>query len=861
MPRLDAPDVAMRPRASETLERERAPTIDASGGQVLVLVLSPDRHTASNPGARAVRRELPRQLAALGGLDVRRIGFPEGSRSPLAGREALVLSAKQDCLWALAEQFAVPKQIDQGRHGTFWQSFSLSQLRHFVGSETPAAFFTESEVLDMLKHGAMAVATEGLEGDCSPEELASLRNARPHHRALRAAESLGVVEAMLAFHNPRKLQELNAMWRPWWPFSPLPQHQLSGYFGPQALHYFVFLRQYGKMLTFPALLGIGTLALHALAESLQGPGVSFTAFSQVSTPIVLVWATIFVEQWKNSLCMTRRKFGLHLDAARAELLVPAAQVGCAAANHGSSAGGGDSEHNDDNSVGWRYFWTISAMCILFATTSVVIHLLLLVGDIVESMSGNVLVQNSPLALYLVVVEVFQRLYCWLATWLTDREGHLMRAEYMKSLTMKKAFFQLINYHGWFLYLAFWRQDLDYLRSQLLVFFTLKQVIGNIMEVVVPKFQASKQFSTDDGTDQASSNRGFLGRSLSRALGSSSNIEKLVEEHFVLPEASSFDDYMEMSVMFAALVLYFPVFPLGGVLALLHAVFECFSDAYKYGAVQRRIIPDEMDDVLVEVWLQIFDVITYFGVCSSFALIWLESKSWTGLQLVIIEHLMFFFKGYLAWSIPDCPEWIEAQEVLSRMQMQELSASHRRSSSVKEGGSSVAPPEMLEVRSVAVQGLQPRWGGLLQRHPVIRLKHGKQTYNTKVEAERRMPSSPSRTASGLQAPDSAMVGSVSASSQDRGQFPESAWDDSFWFSLPLRLGAPLVCEVLSVEHSMFRKNRHVVLGTANFPATMLPTAGSFKAGSFGGGAPVEVTQTLEGSGVMAGASLTLELRCM
>merc|ERR1719440_2403988 len=79
-------------------------------------------------------------------------------------------------------------------------------------------------------------------------------------------------------------------------------------------------------------------------------------------------------------------------------------------------------------------------------------------------------------------------YRWLARKLTQLEQHQMYSEYLKSLTFKSAAFNIMNTLGWFFYVAFWQKDMVYLRSQLLTFFTVKQVIGNITETGLPWLQ-------------------------------------------------------------------------------------------------------------------------------------------------------------------------------------------------------------------------------------------------------------------------------------------------------------------------------------------------------------------------------------
>jgi len=78
----------------------------------------------------------------------------------------------------------------------------------------------------------------------------------------------------------------------------------------------------------------------------------------------------------------------------------------------------------------------------------------------------------------------------------------------------------------------------------------------------------------------------------------------------LADPALFDDYLEMGVMFAAMIFYSPVFPLGALLALGHALMEATSDAYKLCQVQRRLLPRHLDAVLLEAWVSIFDALGF-----------------------------------------------------------------------------------------------------------------------------------------------------------------------------------------------------------------------------------------------------------
>merc|ERR1719162_2487525 len=140
--------------------------------------------------------------------------------------------------------------------------------------------------------------------------------------------------------------------------------------------------------------------------------------------------------------------------------------------------------------------------------------------------------------------------------------------------MKAALFQLINYHGWFVYVAFWKKDMEYLHSQLVIFFTVKQLIGNFMEVCVPmlkaafalkgKGQPSRQLRQESGACLASDAASPKAKPEASKL-----LRRTIEENYLLPEADLWDDYVEMAVMFATVTFYAPVFPLAGLFAVIH----------------------------------------------------------------------------------------------------------------------------------------------------------------------------------------------------------------------------------------------------------------------------------------------------
>merc|ERR1712023_350017 len=73
--------------------------------------------------------------------------------------------------------------------------------------------------------------------------------------------------------------------------------------------------------------------------------------------------------------------------------------------------------------------------------------------------GMVAQNSAPMLSYVLVVMLMEKFYNWAARVLTQMEHHLVYESHAKSLAMKRAGFQLVNNLGWFIYVAFWKQDM------------------------------------------------------------------------------------------------------------------------------------------------------------------------------------------------------------------------------------------------------------------------------------------------------------------------------------------------------------------------------------------------------------------
>jgi len=321
----------------------------------------------------------------------------------------------------------------------------------------------------------------------------------------------------------------------------------------------------------------------------------------------------------------------------------------------------------------RHLMVVLTMLLMFLFTGATVGSLLWIGDAAHIWTDNIILQNSPVLLYMVVIMVFQGFYNELAEYLTHLEKHMLHWQFVRSLTIKTAGFQLINNLGFFVYVAFWKQDLEYLRTQLITFFTLKQVLGNVLEVGLPWAQDAWHVRRQRGAQTKRSRLPLGQRHLKFGHQASlldltdktkcsttdeeENVRTKLEREWCRPVAEIGDDYLEVAVLFAVATWFAPVFPLGPLLALIHAITEAWTDSHKLRNVMRRPVPEGKNEVVLEAWLDMFAIIGCCGIGVSFGLLTIFEDGLDRCWLAIGEHAVVFIWLYLYMSIPKEPEWL------------------------------------------------------------------------------------------------------------------------------------------------------------------------------------------------------------
>ncbi|XP_078455168.1 anoctamin-6-like [Lampetra planeri] len=238
---------------------------------------------------------------------------------------------------------------------------------------------------------------------------------------------------------------------------------------------------------------------------------------------------------------------------------------------------------------------------------------LLTPDMVASITASVL--------NIVVIVLLNIGYDKMAIILTDLEMPRTQREYEYRLTFKKFLFQFVNYYSSCFYIAFlkgkfvgypgdyayfrkWRIEecppagcLFELTSQLTAVMGMKQIIGNVQEVIVPWFSS------------------WLAKC--RAKKGPQNVHTRWEQDMGLQPQSSlglFDEYLEMVIQFGFVTLFVASFPLAPLLALLNNIVEVRVDAWKFVTKMRRPVVSRASGI--GAWADILGIVATLSVMTN-----------------------------------------------------------------------------------------------------------------------------------------------------------------------------------------------------------------------------------------------------
>uniref|UniRef100_A0A7N6BUV9 Anoctamin n=1 Tax=Anabas testudineus TaxID=64144 RepID=A0A7N6BUV9_ANATE len=237
-------------------------------------------------------------------------------------------------------------------------------------------------------------------------------------------------------------------------------------------------------------------------------------------------------------------------------------------------------------------------------------------------------------------------------------------KYQLSLT-----FNFFNCFASLFYIAFVMQDMVLLRQSLATLLITSQILNQFMEAFLPYWLQRRR--NKKMIHKVRKIRTLEGKELPLT-------EQVRLEAHMSTYLGTFDDYLELFLLFGYVSLFSCVYPLAAVLVVLNNITEVYSDAFKMCHVFKRPFSDPAADI--GVWQLAFETMSVIAVVTNCALIgmspqvktyFLDSETQLILWTVAVEHVLLAFKFILTFVIPDVPKHIQIK--LARLEFESLEA--------------------------------------------------------------------------------------------------------------------------------------------------------------------------------------------
>lgn len=258
---------------------------------------------------------------------------------------------------------------------------------------------------------------------------------------------------------------------------------------------------------------------------------------------------------------------------------------------------------------------------------------------------------------LIIIMILGKIYERVAERITEWEMHRTQQDYEDHLTFKVFIFQFVNFYSAIFYIAFIKgrftgypghykhlfglrpEDcsgsgcLVELAQQLAVIMVGKQIINNVVEVIVPKVKS------------------YLRVRRMRRGGHVTLKSRWEEDYRLLPYEGLFWEYLEMVIQYGFITIFVAAFPLAPLFALLNNWVELRLDAQKLICETRRVVAFRAEDI--GVLFTILESLTHLAVISNAFLIAFTSD--------FIPRMVYMYthdwnlKGYTNFTLAHAPE--------------------------------------------------------------------------------------------------------------------------------------------------------------------------------------------------------------
>jgi hypothetical protein len=551
--------------------------------------------------------------------------------------------AKQSCIYRAWQPFTLDSIDDFETHTDRMHqknaSASASKTQtdvkeHLLKEPKDRGFFSPSEITEVL-FGYICHA------------YAKKPQGEPVYPIFLAAQELDMIDCMFPLvYKEEDIKERRLSLKNWKAtrfYEAPPLYEIKDHFGPNQALYYYFCNQHAKGLAVPAFMVMCSygfhyyLSVHGSSIGLMYGAAFNEGWSQCGFSLGLcLWSCLYLTWWQRAMHEAMYKLGRDEVTPNPPSLQNARQFLRA---HGILKVSKLKKERNTEYVKPRRmsnFVELSrhalmgiSLLLMIAFSVGVIALLCYISDkfylndwtqygipvYLDSLIKNL----ASVAVYFGVSIPLEMFYNWLTEAMTMLEQHRDLDNHVERLISRRALFQLMNYLGWFIYLAFARPEtgkniLD-LRQQLGMFFTLKpsgllSSFWSYYQVYAAKEKLKKELP--DGED-------LLGRH-------HVSLAHFIQDEYSKEPCELYDDWLQICVIFATAICFAPIFPTGLLLAFIHTIFEYVGDKVKLVHVQRMPLPRPGDHFAMRGWITVFSGVHWLSILMSMWLVFVFLKT-------------------------------------------------------------------------------------------------------------------------------------------------------------------------------------------------------------------------------------------
>ncbi|XP_066840198.1 anoctamin-8 isoform X2 [Anser cygnoides] len=382
---------------------------------------------------------------------------------------AFFVTATYESLLRGADEIGLRKPV-KAEFGGGMRSFSCEEDYIYENIENELYFFTSQERQNIIrywlenlraKQGEALHNIHFLEGQPIIPELAAR----------------GVIQQVFPLHEQRILKRLMKSWVQAI-CEAQPLDEICDYFGVKIAMYFAWLGFYTSAMVYPAVFGS---ILYTFTESDQTSQdiccVVFAIFN-------VIWATLFLEEWKRRGAEFAYKWGT-LDTPAESIEEPRPQFrGIKRISPVTSA-------EEFYYPPWKrlLFQCLVSLPVCLACLSFVFLVMLGCFQLQEFVLSIKelprIIRFLPKIVLAVIVTTCDEVYKKIAYWLNDMENYRLQSAYEKHLIIKIVLFQFVNSYLSLFYIGFYLKDMERLKEMLATLLITRQFLQNVKEVSQP----------------------------------------------------------------------------------------------------------------------------------------------------------------------------------------------------------------------------------------------------------------------------------------------------------------------------------------------------------------------------------------